>query len=407
MSAMAGNSSFREIAERMDMLSIVAQKGEGIVNTSYSNNAVENMSIGRMREHVPDELEDLNRRLVEIDSQTSKNMIKMKDLHEEMEKTMQGIARLRRERLDIEQDIEVISTNHYMTLGANIAVYQAAQSGFDAGMGDTLPRGFRVRGHSGHSGPAASSDSRSAGFAPPQRHHRGAPSTPPQLPQRPPAPPGQAGAGPRWPTDSELREHRASNRIFMPPLDQQKDHKPRGRGAAGHRFAISEADIIAKRRTNSVQLADLMPDKIVDIQDLFEAKIATTVWIKSVNNMLGEEEFVYRILTCDNRFPLYGTHISGYKIGYRFEPDYDEEVYSGIMYVGCANEDIADRFVQYWDNRQFERHGRLRVQAEIASRPLCRDMTMGNRARTPGYTRTTWEEIWALRMDAKRRKDMQ
>ena len=74
---MAGNSSFREIAERMDMLSIVAHTGEDIVNTNYSNNSVENMSIGRMREHVPDELEDLNRRLVEIDSETSKNMIKV------------------------------------------------------------------------------------------------------------------------------------------------------------------------------------------------------------------------------------------------------------------------------------------------------------------------------------------
>ena len=76
------------------------------------------------------------------------------------------------------------------------------------------------------------------------------------------------------------------------------------------------------------------------------------------------------------------------------------------MYIGCANELIADRFAQYWDCRQFERHSRLRVQASIANRPLARDGNMGNRARTPGYTRTTWEEIWALRTDVKRRRDM-
>ena len=104
---------------------------------------------------------------------------------------------------------------------------------------------------------------------------------------------------------------------------------------------------------------------------------------------------------------MHDARVSGYKVGYRFEPEYEQEVYSGIMYAGCANEFIAEKFVEYWDNRQFERYGRLRAQAEMASRPLCRDTTMGNRARTPGYTRTAWEEIWALRMDCKRRKDMQ
>ena len=122
VSAMAGHSSFKELAQRMDMLSIVAHTGEDIVSTNYGHSAVENMDIGRMREHAPEELEDLNRRLVEIDSETSQHMLKMKDLHEEMEKVMQGIAKLRRERLDVEQDIEVMSTNHFMTLGANIAV---------------------------------------------------------------------------------------------------------------------------------------------------------------------------------------------------------------------------------------------------------------------------------------------
>ena len=114
---MAGHSSFRELAQRMDMLSIVAHTGEDIVSTNYGNSAVENMDIGRMREHAPEELEDLNRRLVEIDSETSQHMLKMKDLREEMETTMKGIAKLRRERLDVEQDIVVMSTNHYMRIG--------------------------------------------------------------------------------------------------------------------------------------------------------------------------------------------------------------------------------------------------------------------------------------------------
>ena len=50
-----------------------------------------------------------------------------------------------------------------------------------------------------------------------------------------------------------------------------------------------------------------------------------------MNNMLGEEEFLYRVLKCDSMFPLYGGHISGVKVGYRLEAQCRQEVFSGIL----------------------------------------------------------------------------
>ena len=423
---MASNVNFRELSNRFNMLTLVEATGTEIVHSAYSASQVENMNNMRMRDHAPEELDELNRRLVQIDSETGDLMKKMKELHEEMNSTMRGIADLRRERLDVEQDIEVMSTNMYIALGANIAVYQAAQLGYDAGMGDRMPPTFRIGNRQGlapnsasSAGPASApapapppdsqdrQDSRRVHFAPAQVQGQGGGHSS-HSSGPPPAPPPQdrVGSSPNWPDMEELKEHRRSNRVWLPPLEFKKETMNRGRGAAGHRFALSEAEIKDRQRSNRLELVDLMPNRIIDIQDLADADIDSTVWLKSVNNMLGEEEFVHRILTCDHRWPLYGTHISGYKIGYRFEQDYDQEVYSGMMYIGCANEVIADRFVQYWDGRQFEKHSRLRVQASIANRPLSRDGNMGNRARTPGYTRTTWEEIWALRTDVKRRRDM-
>ena len=408
--AMASNVNFKEVSDRFNMLTIVEVTGEDIVNTVYSEAQVENLSNVRMRDHVPEELDELNRKLVQIDSETGNLMKKMKELHEEMDRTMRGIADLRRERLDVEQDIEVMSANLYIGMGANMAVYQAAQLGYDAGMGNRLPQSFRIGNRSlPQQQQSHSASSGSAQPAPP-------PNRPPQDDRRVHFAPAQerddrrshsAPAGNNnWPDMDELREHRRDNRVWLPPLQFRKESRDRGRGSAGYRFAISEAEISDRRRSNRLEMADLIPHRIIDIQDLADANIDSTVWLKSVNNMLGEEEFVHRVLTCDNRWPIFGTHISGFKVGYRFEPDYDQEVYSGMMYIGCANEVIAERFVAYWDGRQFEKHSRLRVQASIANRPLSRDGNMGNRARTPGYTRTTWEEIWALRTDVKRRRDM-
>ena len=92
-------------------------------------------------------------------------------------------------------------------------------------------------------------------------------------------------------------------------------------------------------------------------------------------------------------------------MGYRFDdPGTDSEQLTGIMWIACANEHIAAIMIGHFDNMPFQANNRLRIQAELAGRALCRDRTMGTGGPgTPGYTRTSWGDIWTLRTDCVRR----
>ena len=78
---MASNVNFRELSNRFNMLTLVEATGTEIVHSAYSASQVENMNNMRMRDHAPEELDELNRRLVQIDSEAGDLMKKMKELH--------------------------------------------------------------------------------------------------------------------------------------------------------------------------------------------------------------------------------------------------------------------------------------------------------------------------------------